>query len=52
MSVNAEEEFNRESEVEWLPTGPGLEQLDWDEYADLLHEVALIDAEKSEQTGH
>ena len=52
MSVNAEEEFDRESEVEWLPTGPSLERLDWDEYADLLREVALIDAEKSEQTGH
>ena len=51
MSVNAEEEFNRESEVEWLPS-PSVEHLDWDEYADLLHEVALIDAEKSEQTGH
>ena len=52
MSVNAEEEFNRESEVEWLPTGPSLEQLDWDEYAELLSEVAAIDAEATEQTGH
>lgn len=52
MSVNAEEEFNRESEVEWLPTGPSLEQLSWDEYADLLTEVAQIDADKHEQMGH
>lgn len=52
MTAIAEEEFDRESEVEWLPTGPSLEQLDWDEYAELLHEVALIDAEKQEDTGH
>lgn len=50
--LNAEEEFSRESETEWLPTGPRLEELTWDEYADLLTEVALIDSDKHEEMGH
>lgn len=50
--IPEDEEFNRESDTEWLPTGPELGHLDWDEYADLLAEVAEIEAEKSEQTGH
>lgn len=52
MSVNAEEEFERESETPWLPTGPVLANLGWDEYADLLAEVEEIEAEANEQTGH
>jgi len=52
MSVSAEEEFERESETPWLPTGPALANLSRDEYADLMAEVNEIEAEANEQTGH
>jgi len=35
---------------ELVPNEPSLEDLDWEEYADLLHEIEKVDI--TDETGH